>query len=84
LAIEDPHTYRLIGKIWGVKTAPARERKLDSQDLMILATVKSERGLHDESLKHLGEAEERFPGNERVAKLRKKIESAKAKAVPKK
>ena len=80
LANEHPHTYRLIGKIWGVKTPPPHERKLDRQDLMILATVKSERGLHDEALKHLDEAEKRAPGNERVAKLREKIEAAKAKA----
>jgi len=84
MAIEDPHTYRLIGQIWGVKTAPLRERKLDRQDLMILATVKSKRGLHDQALKHLDEAEKRAPGNQRVAKLRKAIETAKAKGVPKK
>jgi hypothetical protein len=84
LANEDPHTYRLIGKIWGVKTAPRRERKLDRQDLMILATVKSKRGLHAEALKHLDEAEQWAHGNERVAKLRKAIEAAKAKAAQKK
>ncbi len=80
LAKEDPHTYHLMGKIWGVRTGPARKRRLDRQDLMILATVKSERGLHDEALKHLDEAEKRAPGNERVASLRKRIEAAKAKA----
>lgn len=82
LAASDPHTYKLIGRIWGVKTklpGTPGKRRLDWQDLMILATVKSDRGLHDEALELLDQAKQRSPGNERVAKLRKKIETAKAK-----
>ena len=83
LATADPHTYQLMGRIWGVKTPPPHKRRLDRQDLMSLATVKSERGMHDEALKLLDEAEKRAPGNERVATLRKKVEAAKAKAATK-
>jgi hypothetical protein len=80
LITADPETYRLIGRIWGVDAKTPGKRRLDRQDLMILATVKSERGLHDEALKLLDQAEKRNPGNERVAGLRKKIEAAKAKS----
>ncbi|MGC6467716.1 MAG: hypothetical protein ACON5N_19210 [Akkermansiaceae bacterium] len=80
IAANDPHTYQLIGKIWGVKTKVAGKRRLDRQDLMILATVKSDRGMHDEALELLDQAEKQNPGNHRIASLRKKIESARSKA----
>ncbi len=78
LAVSDPYTYKLIGRIWGENTKLPGKRRLDRQDLMILATVKFDRGMYDGALEYLDQAEQQSPGNERVASLRKKIESAKA------
>lgn len=81
LASSDPHTYKLMGRIWGVDAKLPGKRRLDWQDLMILATVKSDRGLHDEALELLDKAGNQSPTtNERIAKLREKIEAAKAKS----
>ena len=79
LATSDPHTYQLIGRIWGVDTKLPGKRNLDWQDLMILATVKSDRGLHDEALKLLDQAEKQSPNRSgRIASLREKIKAAKS------
>ncbi|NNC87096.1 MAG: metallopeptidase [Akkermansiaceae bacterium] len=78
-----PESCRLVARIWGVKPSVSIEKdpgKLGHHDLRILATLKSQRGDHDEALEILGKAEEKSPGNERLAGERERIEAAKKEA----
>ena len=83
---EHPESARLVAKIWGVKPnvtisdKPTDLSDLGHHDLRILATLKSQRGDYDEALETIAKAEEKSPGNERLAGERERIEKAKAEA----
>lgn len=80
---EAPDTYELIARMWGakhLKVVKHPETRLGIQDLRILATLKSQRGEHDEALKLIDQALKRSPGNGRLLGVREEFEEAKAAA----
>lgn len=80
LMIHDPKTYQLMADVWGVKVPKARgkwAKEPTAWDLRMLATLKSQRGEHDEAIKLATRAKKLEPGNERLDTLMETLIEAK-------
>lgn len=82
LMLEHPESYLLIAKIWGVDVpAPKGKWATDPSawDLRMIATLKSQRGDHEEALALVAQAKQIEPDNERIDSLQKALEETAAK-----
>ncbi|MGE9269753.1 MAG: metallopeptidase [Verrucomicrobiales bacterium] len=80
LMLYHPETYQLMVEIWGVDVPEPRGKWSNAPtawDLRMLATLKSQRGQHDEALALVAQAKKLEPKNERLDSLEETLLEAK-------